>query len=76
MSFQVVIDGATRMVLGVGDQADYTFPEGADLGAEYPIVTLEDQAQLDVLMALPMGGAYLSADGQRILEAPEGPDAP
>ena len=71
MSFQVAIEAATRMVVGVGDQEDYTFAEGADLGPEYPIVTIDDQAQLDVLLGLPMGGAFLSQDGTRVLPEPE-----
>jgi len=51
VSFQVAIQATDRLIIGVGTDPDYTFPQGTDFGADYPIITVEDDAEVAVLNA-------------------------
>lgn len=59
--WQVAIQSADRLVVGVGTNPDYTFPAGTDFGADYEILTVEDDAEVGVLNA-PTSPAWMSVD--------------
>jgi hypothetical protein len=56
-------------VIGAGTNADYTFPAGTDFGAEYQIVTIEDDAEVAILNK-PTDPAYVSQDGHIVGSPP------
>jgi hypothetical protein len=61
MSWQVAIQASDRLVIGVGSNPDYTFPPETDFGADYLILTIEDDAEVAVLNR-PTSPAWISAD--------------
>lgn len=50
MTWQVVIEATDRFVIGVGTESDYMFPPDTDFGPEYPILTIEDDEELVILL--------------------------
>jgi hypothetical protein len=61
VSWQVAIQSSDRLVVGVGTNADYTFPAGTDFGAEYQILDVEDDSEVGVLNK-PTDPAWISVD--------------
>jgi hypothetical protein len=66
MSFQVATAAKNNnMVISVGPSADHTFLPGTDFGPDYPIYTLNDDAQYQVILNNPV--CYLADDHQTLV---------
>jgi len=66
MSFQIACAAKNNnMVISVGPSADHTFLPGTDFGPDYPIYTLDDDAQYQVILNNPV--CYLAADHQALV---------
>lgn len=65
--FQVEYRTSDRVIVGVGPEADNTFPDGYVPGPGDALATLDDSQYMAVLMN---DSAYLCADGATVQGAP------
>lgn len=69
MTFQVAVAAQKQqMVISVGPTPNHNFLPGTDFGADYPIFTVEDDAQYSVVISNPT--TYLCSDHQTIKPEP------
>jgi len=68
MSFQVAARATDGMVIAVGPLANHMFAPNTDFGPDYPIATIEDDDQYQVIISNPV--SYLNAG--KIQSTPNG----
>ncbi len=54
MSFQVCARNSDGMVISVGPLPDHNFTPGSDFGPDYPIYTIEDDSQYQIILDNPV----------------------
>jgi hypothetical protein len=69
MAFQIAVAAKVQnMVVSIGPLSDHTFTAGTSFGPDYPIYTISDDAQYQVV--IDHKTSYLCADHETIKPAP------